>query len=262
MVFENGYHGGTLAFTPGNPLILPHDFVQGRYNDIEYTRPLITEELGIIIVEPLQGAAGMFAGTKEFLQFLRDEATRVGAILIFDEVITSRLNYGGLQEIHGIVPDMTTIGKHFGGSFSFGAFGGKKEIMDLYDPSSPTSLHHSGTWNNNKFSMTAGVAATKLLSREALDKNNDLGNKLRDGLGALFKAKDESILTLSGFGSVIGVHFNGPSADNLRDLFFFYMLSKRIYVGRRGFLALNITHEEEHINRVLEVAKEFCDEVL
>ncbi|KAJ3956702.1 hypothetical protein N0V92_006752 [Colletotrichum tropicale] len=250
------------AFTPGNPLILPHDFVQGRYNDIEYTRPLITEELGIIIVEPLQGAAGMFAGTKEFLQFLRDEATRVGAILIFDEVITSRLNYGGLQEIHGIVPDMTTIGKHFGGGFSFGAFGGKKDIMDLYDPSSPTSLHHSGTWNNNKFSMTAGVAATKLLSREALDKNNSLGNKLRDGLGALFKAKDESILTLSGFGSVIGVHFNGPSADNLRDLFFFYMLSKRIYVGRRGFLALNITHEEEHINRVLEVAKEFCDEVL
>ncbi|KAI8244847.1 hypothetical protein K4K55_004098 [Colletotrichum sp. SAR 10_96] len=262
LVFENGYHGGTLAFTPGNPLILPHDFVQGRYNDIEYTRPLITEELGIIIVEPLQGAAGMFAGTKEFLQFLRDEATRVGAILIFDEVITSRLNYGGLQEIHGIVPDMTTIGKHFGGGFSFGAFGGKKEIMDLYDPSSPTSLHHSGTWNNNKFSMTAGVAATKLLSREALDKNNGLGNKLKDGLGALFKAKDESILTLSGFGSVIGVHFNGPSADNLRDLFFFYMLSKRIYVGRRGFLALNITHEEEHVNRVLAAAKDFCDEVL
>ncbi|KAF9881655.1 aminotransferase class-III [Colletotrichum karsti] len=262
LVFENGYHGGTLSFTPGNPLILPHEYVFGRYNDIEYTRPKINDEIGIIIVEPLQGAAGMIAGTKEFLQFLRDEATRVGAILIFDEVITSRLNYGGLQEILGITPDMTTIGKHFGGGFSFGAFGGKKEIMDLYDPQVPGSLHHSGTWNNNKFSMTAGVSATKLLTREALDKNNRLGDKLRDGLRGLFAGKDELIVTFTGFGSVIGVHFNGPSADNLRDLFFFYLLSRRIYVGRRGFLALNITHEEEHVNRVLEAVKTFCDEVL
>lgn len=204
----------------------------------------------------------MIAGSRDFLQFLRDEATRVGAVLIFDEVITSRLNYGGLQEYYGIIPDMTTIGKHFGGGFSFGAFGGRKDIMELYDPQSPRSLFHSGTWNNNVFSMTAGVAATKLLSREALEKNNNLGNKLRDGLAAIFSSKDASIVTLSGFGSVIGLHFNGPSAEKLRDLFFFYMLHNRIYVGRRGFLALNLTHKEEHVNRVLEVVNEFCGEVL
>ncbi|KAL0944528.1 aminotransferase class-iii [Colletotrichum truncatum] len=262
LVFENGYHGGTLSFTPGNPLILPHDFVHGRYNDIEYTRPKITSDVAVIIVEPMQGAAGMIAGSREFLQFLREEATRIEAVLIFDEVITSRLNYGGLQEVHGIIPDMTTIGKHFGGGFSFGAFGGRKAIMDLYDPQAPRSLFHSGTWNNNVFSMTAGVAATKLLSGSALEKNNSLGDRLRDGLRTVFAAKDESIVTLTGLGSVIGVHFNGSSADHLRDCFFFYLISKRIYVGRRGFIALNITHEEEHVNRLLEVAREFSNEIL
>ncbi|KAK2034478.1 aminotransferase class-III [Colletotrichum zoysiae] len=262
LVFENGYHGGTLSFSHGNPLILPHDFVYGRYNDIEFTRPKITDDVGVIIVEPMQGAAGMFAGSREFLNFLRDEATRVGAVLIFDEVITSRLKYGGLQEHFGITPDMTTIGKHFGGGFSFGAFGGRKHIMDLYDPESPRSLFHSGTWNNNVFSMTAGIAATKLLSREALERNNELGDKLRSDMAAAFASKDASIVTLTGFGSVIGVHFNGPLADKLLDLFFFYLLEKRIYVGRRGFLALNLTHGEEHTSRVLDVVREFCAEVL
>ncbi|KZL81705.1 aminotransferase class-iii [Colletotrichum incanum] len=262
MVCENGYHGGTLSFSNGNPLILPHDFVYGRYNDIDFTRPKITDDVGVIIVEPMQGAAGMIAGSKEFLQFLRDEATRVGAVLIFDEVITSRLKYGGLQEHFGVTPDMTTIGKHFGGGFSFGAFGGRKEIMDLYDPESPRSLFHSGTWNNNVFSMTAGIAATKLLSREALERNNELGNKLRSDLAATFASKDASVVTLTGFGSVIGVHFNGSFADKLLDLFFFYLLDKRIYVGRRGFLAVNLTHNEEHVSLVVDAVKKFCAEVL
>ncbi|OLN81218.1 Beta-phenylalanine transaminase [Colletotrichum chlorophyti] len=262
LVFENGYHGGTLSFTPGNPLILPHDFVYGRYNDVEYTRSKISADIGVIIVEPMQGAGGMILGSRDFLQFLRDEATRIGAILVFDEVITSRLNYGGLQEHLGITPDMTTIGKHFGGGFSFGAFGGRRGIMDLYDPKAPRSLFHSGTWNNNVFSMTAGVAAAKLLSRKALERNNQLGDKLRNGLSAAFSAKNTSIVTLSGFGSVVGVHFKGPAAEKLRDLFFFYLISKGVYVGRRGFLALNLTHEEEHVDRVLKAVNGFCSEVL
>ncbi|TEA17345.1 Beta-phenylalanine transaminase [Colletotrichum sidae] len=261
LVFENGYHGGTLAFTPNNPLVLPHDFVQARYNDIDSTKSKITADIGVIIVEPMQGAAGMIPGSREFLQFLRDEATRIGAVLIFDEVITSRLNYGGLQEFYDVIPDMTTVGKHFGGGFSFGAFGGKKEIMDLHHPQAPRSLFHSGTWNNNLFSMTAGVAATRLLTREALESNNANGDRLRKGLGEIFSAKDAAIVTLTGFGSVTGVHFNGPNANDLRDLFFFYLLSKRVYVGRRGFLALNLTHGEEHVDNLLEVVRGFCEEV-
>lgn len=204
----------------------------------------------------------MIAGDKEFLQFLRDEATRVGAILIFDEVITSRLVYGGLQEYLGVKPDMTTIGKHFGGGFSFGAFGGRRDIMALYDTGSSRSLSHGGTWNNNSFSMAAGVVATKLMSREALERINALGDQLRTGIAEIIDAIHPGILTTSGFGSVVGVRFNGPEADKLKELFYFFLLSRRIYIAHRGFLALNLTHGQEHVDRMLHVVKEFGDEVL
>jgi glutamate-1-semialdehyde 2,1-aminomutase len=185
LVLENGYHGGTMAFAHPGPLTLPHEWVYGRLNDEAYTRRQIAEhgaEIGCIIAEPLQGAGGLIAASQAYLQFLRDEATRIGAVLVFDEVVTSRLYYGGLQAYHGVIPDMTTVGKHFGGGFSFGAFGGRHEIMDLYDPQSPDFLFHSGTWNNNLFSMCAGVAAAKLLTREALERTNGLGNACRSGM--------------------------------------------------------------------------------
>lgn len=208
------------------------------------------------------GAGGMVPGTREFLQLLREEATRVGAILIFDEVITSRLYYGGLQEVHGITPDMTTLGKHFGGGFSFGAFGGRRDIMDVFDPKSPRALFHSGTWNNNVFSMTAGVVATKLLTREALERTNALGDKLRGGIAEIFSHKAPGLVAMAGTGSAVGIAFQGEDAEKLRKLFYFYLLRKRIYIGARGFIALNITHEEEHVERALQAVRVFCDECL
>ena len=262
LVFENGYHGGTLAFAHANPLILPHDFAYGIYNDIERTRPHLTPEIGAIIVEPMQGAGGMIPGTKAFLQFLRDEASRIGAVLIFDEVITSRLYYGGLQEHHGIIPDMTTIGKHFGGGFSFGAFGGKSSIMALFDPSSDRYLMHSGTFNNNVFSMTAGVVAAKLLSREALEELNRLGDALRDGLAEIFEGKRPGAAIATGIGSAIGLHFPGPEGQKLRELYYFYLLNNGVYSGHRGSLVLNLMHRREHVERVLDVTRRFCEEFL
>lgn len=208
------------------------------------------------------GAGGMVPGSSEFLQLLRDEATRVGAVLIFDEVVTSRLHYGGLQEVHGIVPDMTTLGKHFGGGFSFGAFGGRRDVMDMFDPKSPRFLSHSGTWNNNVFSMTAGVVATKLMTREALERVNSLGDKLRTGIADIFDKKRPGLVAMAGYGSAVGIAFLGQSADKLKRLFYFYLICKRIYVGPRGFIALNLTHNEEHVERALLVVQEFCDECL
>ncbi|KFY92624.1 hypothetical protein V500_04121 [Pseudogymnoascus sp. VKM F-4518 (FW-2643)] len=262
MVFENGYHGGTLSFSKANPMILPHDFVYGHFNDIERTRLKIDIEIGAILVEPLQGSAGLIPGNKEFLKFLRDEATRIGAVLIFDEVVTSRLWYGGLQEFHNIMPDMTTVGKHFGGGFSFGAFGGSKSIMELFDPISPRCLYHSGTWNNNLFSMSAGVEATKLLTREAIERTNELGDALREGIRKLFDEKHPGLLVARGWGSVVGIYFNGPDAATLRETLYFYMLNNNIYMGPRGFIALNITHEQEHVDMMLAALEKFCDEIL
>ncbi|KAM0274920.1 hypothetical protein ACHAQH_007729 [Verticillium albo-atrum] len=263
MVFEKGYHGGTLMFGGINPLNLPHDYVFGVYNDLETTRSRLTPDIGVILVEPMLGAGGMIPATTEFLQMLRDEATRIGAILIFDEIITSRLFYGGLQEYLGITPDMTTIGKHFGGGFSFGAFGGRADIMALFDPlATAQPLHHSGTWNNNMFSMTAGCVGADLLSREELARTAKLGHRLREGVADAFAKKREGVVRVTGISNVAGFEFLGHDGPKVRALFYFFMLGRGIYVASRGFVSLNIVHEEEHVDQLLAAVRAFCQEML
>ena len=191
---------------------------------------------------------------------MRQEATRIGAILIFDEVITSRLYYGGLQEYFGIIPDMTTMGKHFGGGLAFGAFGGRRDLMQQYELDQKVPLFHSGTWNNNRFTVAAGSVGTSLLTRGALDKASNLGNKLRDGMKQIFESKNPPIGFVRGFGSVVGFGFNGPDAAEVREAFFYYMAKKRVYIGPRGFMALNILHEGKHIEIALDAMRSFVEE--
>ncbi|GLA93178.1 hypothetical protein AtubIFM61612_010369 [Aspergillus tubingensis] len=260
LVFKNGYHGGTLTFGANTALNLPHEFIVANYNDIPDTRAKLTSDIAAILVEPMQAAGGMVPAEIPFLQFLRDEAARLRAVLIFDEVVTSRLCYGGLQERYGIVPDMTTLGKHFGGGFSFGVFGGKKEIMRLFKPGEEQSLFHTGTWNNNVFSMTAGVVAANLMSREALERANDLGDYLRDELRRIFEQRWCAWLdvVVSGIGSTVGVKFLGEKGDMIRDLYYFYQLEGGVYMAHRGSFAVNLVHQREHVDLVLEVTRKFC----
>lgn len=257
IAFENGYHGNTLSFKGPSGLRLPHDFTLAPYNDINGTNKLLTPDVGVIIVEPMQGAGGMVPATREFLSFLREQATKLGAVLIFDEVVTARTHYNGLQAYHSIIPDMTTIGKFYGGGMPFGAYGGSREIMNTLDSRVVNSLHHSGTWHNNIFTMAAGLAAVKLLSRENIEKANRLGERLREGLDQVFNTLIPNTAIVRGFGSLVGVHFLGPDSDDLRDAFYFFLLTQNIYIGHRGFLCLNIMHEEKHIEAVLAASKLF-----
>jgi glutamate-1-semialdehyde 2,1-aminomutase len=238
----------------------PHDFVFGRYNDIDYSKTLVNEDIAAILVEPMQGAGGMIPGTREFLQFLRDAATKHGIILIFDEVITSRLHINGMQGYHSVYPDMTTLGKYIGGGFSFGAFGGRASIMDRIG-SGTGSLFHSGTYNNNVFSMTAGVVAGKLLTESKILQANALGDGLRRGINNAVKMYKIQLIEATGFGSAVGIQFLGESRDGLRDAFFFFLLSKGIYVGKRGFISLGIMHEQDHIDLVLEAVSAFLEKL-
>ncbi|CRK12505.1 hypothetical protein BN1723_009752 [Verticillium longisporum] len=265
MVFDRAYHGATLMFAGTNPLNLPHDFVMGVYNDMETTRARLTPDMGAILVEPMLGAGGMIPATPAFLQMLRAEATRIGAVLIFDEIITSRLFYGGLQEHLGITPDMTTLGKHFGGGFSFGAFGGRSDIMALFDPrATPDPLHHSGTWNNNTFSMAAGCVGADLLSRAALERTAALGRRLRDGVAGAFARRrgGDPVVRVTGVSNVAGFDFLGPDGPRIRAAFYFFMLRRGIYVASRGFASLNIVHRQEHVDRLVAAVEEFCRDVL
>ena len=133
MVFDGAYHGGVFYYAHGgSPMNVPFPTIVGDYNDAERARDLISRhasELAAIIVEPMMGAGGGIAGTPEFLRTLREQADAHGIVLVFDEVMTSRLVPGGLQEKLGILPDLTSFGKYLGGGLTFGAFGGRARLM-------------------------------------------------------------------------------------------------------------------------------------
>lgn len=198
----------------------------------------------------------MIPGTYEFLSFLRTATSSVGALLIFDEVVTSRLHYHGLQGFHGIAPDLTTLGKYLGGGFSFGAFGGRGDVLGLFDAVSGAGLGHSGTFNNNIFSMTAAVRAFGLVNEESIGRMNALGDLLRERGNEV--AREAGLpMRLTGVGSMVGFQFSGERSAVLKDALYFFLLGKGMMIGKRGFVSLNLVHERGHIDNVLDGIREF-----
>lgn len=252
LAFNGGYHGGVLAFAGGgSPINAPFETVIGHYNDVEGTRALIgrhADQLAAVIIEPMMGSGGCIEARLDFLRMLRDETTKHGVILIFDEVMTSRLAPGGLHEATGVFPDLVSFGKYLGGGVSFGAFGGRAELMEKLDPTSPTALSHSGTYNNNVLTMAAGIAGLEsVYTPEAVMRLNESGDRLRGDLQAIAE-KRAVPLTVTGRGSMLCVHFRpGPIDDPVaaadvpmaaRKLFHLDMNLRGFYIARRGFMAL------------------------
>jgi len=256
LVFDGGYHGSVLSFhhslhTGGEPLNVPHDFVVGVYNDRDGAAALIRRhaaDLAAVLVEPMLGSGGCIPGDPEFLATLRAEATAAGALLIFDEVMTSRLSPGGRQEPLGIRPDLTTIGKYIGGGMSFGAFGGRRAVMERFDPTRAGAVAHAGTFNNNVLTMTAGLTAiTEVYTADAARALNARGDLLRERLSGLAAGRP---VWVTGIGSMMTVHFTpapprtaaeADAADpQLRELLFFDLLERGIHVARRGMVALSL----------------------
>ncbi len=190
MVMEGGYHGGVFVFAYGSaPINAPFPYVIGRYNDVENCRDLIREnadELACVILEPMLGGGGCLQGSPEFIATLREEATNAGALLIFDEVMTSRLGPNGLQSELGVKADMSTLGKYVGGGMSFGAFGGRQDIMAMYDPRQDIPMPHAGTFNNNMLTMSAGSAGlSQIFTKDVAVEFNTRGDRLRRRLQAI-----------------------------------------------------------------------------
>src|ERR1700756_5023235 len=190
LVFGGGYHGGVFYFRGhGSPLNAPFDYLLGRYNDLAGVETLVRPhraELAAILVEPMQGTTGCIPAERSFLTGLRALASDTGALLIFDEVMTSRLAPGGLQEVHGVLPDLTTLGKYVGGGMSFGAFGGRADIMERFDPRRRDAFPHAGTFNNNTLTMSAGlVGLTEIYTPERARALNAFGDRLRERLNGI-----------------------------------------------------------------------------
>ncbi len=270
MVMNGAYHGGVLAFGNGGiPINVPYDFVLGKFNQIECTRNLIRRHatsLACILVEPMLGATGCLPPDPEFLLMLRNESRNAGVILVFDEVMTSRLSLGGVQETSGVVPDMTTLGKYICGGMSFGAFGGSEQIMAMYDPELPDAVPHAGTFNNNTLSMAAGVAAMEeLFTSESVLAHNARGDALRKRLNALADEFNAPV-HFTGTGSLMNLHgcrskVRVPeelvnSSEQVKELIFLDLLESGFYIARRGFIALMLPLENEDLEAFAMAFKE------
>ena len=271
MVFHGGYHGGVLYFVSGgSPVNMPYEYIVAPYNDVEGTRALLAkhgEELFAVLLEPMQGSGGCLPGNLDFLQMVRSETKARGITMIFDEVMTSRLSPGGLQEKTGVIPDMTTLGKYIGGGMSFGAFGGRRDIMELFDPTKPDSLPHAGTFNNNVLTMAAGVAGYgEVYTPEAAKMLNDRGDKIRERLNAICR-KAGVEFQFSGIGSMMTAHATtrpirnaidlASSNQDAKELFYFDMVAAGIWIARRGFVALNIMIGDAEGDRFVAAVEEF-----
>ncbi len=254
LVFEGCYHGGFLLFgkSPA-PLTVPIPAVIGTYNDVDGTRALLREsasDLAAVMVEPMMGAGGAIPATADFLRMLREETERHGIVLLFDEVMTSRLAPGALQSRFSIRPDLTTLGKFWGGGFSFGAFGGAKHLMRHLNLEDGGTLSQGGTFNNNVFSMTAGLAGARDVYTPTVSfRLNTLGDELRERLNRLGR-ETAVAFQATGIGGVLNTHWTHTAirtpADVLpinapvRRLYHLEMLLNGYWIASRGMITLSL----------------------
>jgi len=260
-VFSGCYHGGFMIYGASDPsLSIPFAVIKATYNDLEGTRASLRAngaDIAAVFIEPMMGSAGCIPATVEFLTMLREETARVGALLVFDEVLTSRLGPGGLQGLLNIKPDLTTLGKFWGGGFTFGAFGGSRNLMRHLDTQTGGALSQGGTFNNNVVTMTAGlVGARDVYTPDACKHLNALGDRLRERLNALGRSLGLGFQA-TGIGSVMNTHWHDrpitnpsqvePPASPLRRLFHLEMLRRGYYVAQRGLIALSIPLRESDL---------------
>ena len=239
--FEGGYHGAheyvsvsvrppaekldpsgptPIPEHPGLPQSILDQVIVLPYNDLDWCERVLREnasEIACLIMEPVMSSFGYLPGDVDFLRGLRELTTELGIILIYDEVQSFRIAPGGAQEALGVVPDMTSFGKIIGGGTPVGAFGGRADIMELFDPTCGAAIAHAGTFNANPVTMAAGEVVMNHLTPEVYDRMNALGDETRAKLSAVFD-EFEVDAQITGIGSLFGIHFTAEEITDYRSV--------------------------------------------
>ena len=282
--FEGCYHGHADMFlvkagsgvatlglpdSPGVPKSTTANTLNAPYNDLEAVKQLFADnpdEIAGIILEPVVGNAGFIAPDAGFLEGLRLITQEQGALLVFDEVMTGfRIAYGGAQAKFGVTPDLTTMGKVIGGGLPVGAYGGRRDIMQMVAPAGP--MYQAGTLSGNPLAMTAGIKTLELLQRpgtyEQLDR---ITKKLAEGL--LQVAQETGHAACGGqISAMFGCFFTAGPVHNYDDAkksdtakfgrFHRGMLEQGIYLAPSQFEAgfTSLAHTDEDVERTLAAAR-------
>lgn len=265
MVMHGGYHGGVFYYSNGNaPWNAPFPTVVGPYNDLPGCEALIDEyalDLAAVIVEPMLGA-GCVPADARFLSGLANATQQAGAIFIADEVMTSRHGPRGLADLMGVRPDIATFGKYFAGGFSIGAFAGRAELLDHFDPSKPDAIPHAGTFNNNVATMSAGCEVlSNLFTSDTAVTLTARGEELRIRIDDVLH-QHKLPLSVTGFGSMNAVHAlerrpqNGTDLQErdpaLQEALFLALLQRGVYTAPRGSLNLSLAVTEFELDHYLQ----------
>mgnify|MGYP003251934705 FL=1 len=286
--FKGCYHGhsdgllvkaGSAALTTSVPdsAGVPADFTRhtlvALYNDRDSVEQLFKaqgSEIAAVIVEPVAANMGVVLPEEGFLQFLRDITRQYGALLIFDEVITGfRLGLGGAQEYYHITPDLTTLGKIVGGGMPVGAYGGRREIMEMVSPAGP--VYQAGTLSGNPIATTAGIETLKLLKEDP-----DIYKRLEAKAFKLEQAVKNAAsgrVCVNRIGSLMSIFFtkeqvkdyeSAVSSDTSRYAeYFAYLLKSGIYAAPSQFEAMFLSdaHTQEDIGRTCDVMDSYFSEI-
>ena len=288
--FSGNYHGhgdsflikaGSGAVTlglpdsPGVTKNIAKDTLIANFNNIESVEKLFNDNsknIAAVIVEPIAGNMGLVKPLKTFLQDLRNLCNKFKSVLIFDEVMTGfRVAAGGAQELYGVHPDLTTLGKIIGGGLPVGAYGGKEEIMNLLAPEGP--VYQAGTLSGNPLAMSAGLTVLNLLENKVYEKLENISKKIEDGWNKnIIETKTKA--HIARVGSMMTLFFSDKNQiNNYNDAlelntvqyakYFKSMLNMGVYLPPSQYecLFLSTAIDDDDINHLIKSNKKALEEL-